>query len=194
MTDHGNMFGAIEFYREASHGIKPIIGCEIYVAPTSRFEKKGVDKGPKEYNNHLILLAMNNEGYRNLCKLVSLGYMEGFYYKPRIDKELLQRTQRRIDRAQRLLARAKCRRRSTTATMKRPKPPPKHYASIFGDRYYIEIQDNKLRGAGESQSAAGRIGQGTFDSGGRDQRLSLRRARGFSRPRCACFACRLARR
>ena len=91
MTDHGNMFGAIEFYREAmSHGIKPIIGCEIYVAPTSRFEKKGVDKGPKEYNNHLILLAMNNEGYRNLCKLVSLGYMEGFYYKPRIDKELLR--------------------------------------------------------------------------------------------------------
>ena len=60
MTDHGNMFGAVEFYREAmSHGIKPIIGCEIYVAPTSRFEKKGVDKGPKEYNNHLILLAMN---------------------------------------------------------------------------------------------------------------------------------------
>ena len=91
MTDHGNMFGAIEFYREAlSHGIKPIIGCEIYVAPTSRFEKKGVDKGPKEYNNHLILLAMNREGYRNLCKLVSLGYMEGFYYKPRIDKELLR--------------------------------------------------------------------------------------------------------
>src|SRR5258706_3630196 len=90
MTDHGNMFGAIEFYREAmSHGIKPIIGCEIYVAPTSRFERKGADKGPKEYNNHLILLAMNNEGYRHLCKLVSLGYMEGIYYKPRIDKELL---------------------------------------------------------------------------------------------------------
>jgi DNA polymerase-3 subunit alpha len=90
MTDHGNMFGAVEFYREAiSHGIKPIIGCEIYVAPTSRFEKKGIDRGPKEYNNHLILLAMNGEGYRNLCKLVSLGYMEGFYYKPRIDKELL---------------------------------------------------------------------------------------------------------
>jgi DNA polymerase-3 subunit alpha len=78
MTDHGNMFGAIEFYREAmKQGIKPIIGCEIYVAPTSRFEKKGVDKGPKEYNNHLILLAMNREGYRNLCKLVSIGYMEG---------------------------------------------------------------------------------------------------------------------
>ena len=91
MTDHGNMFGAVEFYREAvSHGIKPIIGCEIYVAPTSRFEKKGVDKGPKEYNNHLILLAMNREGYRNLCKLVSLGYMEGFYYKPRMDHGLMK--------------------------------------------------------------------------------------------------------
>jgi DNA polymerase-3 subunit alpha len=63
MTDHGNMFGAIEFYLEASkRGVKPIIGCEIYVAPTSRFERKGVDKGNKEYNNHLILLAMNLEG------------------------------------------------------------------------------------------------------------------------------------
>src|SRR2546422_5219379 len=60
MTDHGNMFGAIEFYNEVMrHGIKPIIGCEIYVAPGSRLERKGVDKGPKEYNHHLILLAMN---------------------------------------------------------------------------------------------------------------------------------------
>src|SRR3989338_5867523 len=91
MTDHGNMFGAIEFYREAlRHGVKPIIGCEIYVAPTSRFERKGVDKGNKEYNHHLILLAMNLEGYRNLCKLVTAGYTEGFYYRPRIDKELLK--------------------------------------------------------------------------------------------------------
>ena len=91
MTDHGNMFGAIEFYREAmKQGIKPIIGCEIYVAPTSRFEKKGVDKGPKEYNNHLILLAMNREGYRNLCKLVSLGYMEGFTTSPGSTRNCLE--------------------------------------------------------------------------------------------------------
>src|SRR5437870_12019842 len=70
MTDHGNMFGAVEFYREAmSHGGQPIIGCAIYVAPTSRLEQKGTDKAPKEYNNHPILLAMNKEGSRNRCKL-----------------------------------------------------------------------------------------------------------------------------
>jgi DNA polymerase III subunit alpha len=144
MTDHGNMFGAVEFYREAmSHGIKPIIGCEIYVAPTSRFEKKGVDKGPKEYNNHLILLAMNQEGYRNLCKLVSLGYMEGFYYKPRIDKDLLKELNGG------LIALSACLQGEVSQALnygiyEKAKTAAESYASIFGDRYYIEIQDNKL--------------------------------------------------
>ena len=144
MTDHGNMFGAVEFYREASrHGIKPIIGCEIYVAPTSRFEKKGVDKGPKEYNNHLILLAMNNQGYRNLCKLVSLGYMEGFYYKPRIDKDLL----RELNGG--LIALSACLQGEVSQALnygiyEKARLAAESYAAIFGDRYYIEIQDNKL--------------------------------------------------
>ena len=144
MTDHGNMFGAVEFYREAmSHGVKPIIGCEIYVAPTSRFEKKGVDKGPKEYNNHLILLAMNKEGYRNLCKLVSLGYMEGFYYKPRIDKELLKELNGG------LIALSACLQGEVSQALsggniERAKAAAESYLSMFNDRYYIEIQDNKL--------------------------------------------------
>jgi DNA polymerase-3 subunit alpha len=144
MTDHGNMFGAVEFYREAmSQGIKPIIGCEIYVAPTSRFERKGVDKGPKEYNNHLILLAMNNQGYRNLCKLVSLGYMEGFYYKPRIDKELL----RELNGG--LIALSACLQGEVSQALsagntEKGRAAAESYLSIFGDRYYIEIQDNKL--------------------------------------------------
>ena len=144
MTDHGNMFGAIEFYREAKNrGVKPIIGCEIYVAPTSRFDKKGVDKGPKEYNNHLILLAMNNEGYRNLCKLVSLGYIEGFYYKPRIDKDLL----REFNGG--LIALSACLQGEVSQALnygnyEKAKLAVEEYASIFGDRYYIEIQDNKL--------------------------------------------------
>jgi DNA polymerase-3 subunit alpha len=144
MTDHGNMFGAVEFYREAiSHGIKPIIGCEIYVAPTSRFERKGVDKGPKEYNNHLILLAMNQQGYRNLCKLVTVGYMEGFYYKPRIDKELL----RELNGG--LIALSACLQGEVSQALsagnfEKAKNAAETYASIFGDRYYIEIQDNKL--------------------------------------------------
>ena len=126
MTDHGNMFGAVEFYREAmSHGIKPIIGCEIYVAPTSRFEKKGVDKGPKEYNNHLILLAMNREGYRNLCKLVSLGYIEGFYYKPRIDKELLREFNGGLIALSACLQGEVSQALSATAITKRPSSPRK---------------------------------------------------------------------
>jgi DNA polymerase III subunit alpha len=144
MTDHGNMFGAVEFYREAiSHGVKPIIGCEIYVAPASRFERKGVDKGPREYNNHLILLAMNKQGYRNLCKLVTLGYMEGFYYKPRIDKELLQEFNAG------LIALSACLQGEVSQALsagyfEKAKLAAEIYASIFGDRYYIEIQDNKL--------------------------------------------------
>ncbi len=89
LTDHGNLCGAIEFYRSAiEHGIKPIIGCELYVAPKSRHTKSKED-GAKYF--HLTVLARNEMGYRNLVKLTSLGYLEGFYYKPRIDKELLQR-------------------------------------------------------------------------------------------------------
>lgn len=144
MTDHGNMFGAIEFYREAlRHGIKPIVGCEIYVAPVSRFERGGVDKGNKEYNHHLILLAMNLEGYRNLCKLVTAGYMEGFYYKPRIDKELLKEFNRG------LIALSACLQGEVASALsagqvEKAKGAAESYASIFGDRYYLEVQDNKL--------------------------------------------------
>ena len=144
MTDHGNMFGTIEFYRESiKHGIKPIIGCEIYVAPSSRFERKGVDKGPREYNNHLILLAMNQEGYRNLCKLVSLGYMEGFYYKPRVDKDLLKELNGGLIALSACLqgevSQALC-----AGNVEKARSAAQTYASIFADRYYIEIQDNKL--------------------------------------------------
>jgi DNA polymerase-3 subunit alpha len=144
MTDHGNMFGAIEFYREAlSKGIKPIIGCEIYVAPISRFDKKGVDKGPKEYNNHLILLAMNRDGYRNLCKLVSLGYMEGFYYKPRVDKELLREFNGGLIALSACLQ-GEVSQALSNGNIEKARAAAESYASIFGDRYYIEIQDNKL--------------------------------------------------
>ncbi|HJS75462.1 MAG TPA: PHP domain-containing protein, partial [Vicinamibacteria bacterium] len=89
LTDHGNMFGAVSFYKAAKReGVKPILGCEIYVAPKSRFDKS-VNGSVSDTNNHLVLLAETNEGYKNLVKLVTAGYLEGFYYKPRIDKELL---------------------------------------------------------------------------------------------------------
>ena len=90
ITDHGNMFGAIEFYQKAmAAGIKPIIGCEIYVANGSRFEK-GNARSSSDASGHLVLLCQNLTGYRNLCTLVSAAYREGFYYKPRVDWELLR--------------------------------------------------------------------------------------------------------
>ncbi|MEO0098854.1 MAG: DNA polymerase III subunit alpha, partial [candidate division WOR-3 bacterium] len=89
ITDHGNLFGAIEFYKTClNEGIKPIIGCEVYCAPNSRKEKK-VNPEIPESNFHLTLLCQDFSGYKNLVKLVSFGYLEGFYYRPRIDKELL---------------------------------------------------------------------------------------------------------
>ena len=87
VTDHGNLFGAIGFYESANKaGVKPIIGCEMYVSKTNRFDRDPANGRP----NHLILLCENEKGYQNLVKLVSKGYLEGFYYKPRIDKELLR--------------------------------------------------------------------------------------------------------
>ncbi len=89
VTEHGNLFSAIQFYDQAKkRGIRPILGCEVYVAPGSRFERSGA---PGETNHHLVLLAETNEGFHNLIKLVSAGYTEGFYYRPRIDRDLLAR-------------------------------------------------------------------------------------------------------
>src|SRR3990167_3528870 len=88
LTDFCNMFGAIDFYKTCrGEGIKPIIGCEVMVAPESRLDKKKT--GGHIYGYPLILLVKNENGYQNLCKIVSLGYLEGFYYTPRIDKEIL---------------------------------------------------------------------------------------------------------
>ncbi len=91
LTDHGNMFGAIEFYQKClASGIKPILGCECYIA--SRGSRK--DRDPRQagegHYNHVTLLAKNHKGYQNLCRLITLSYTEGFYYKPRIDKEILE--------------------------------------------------------------------------------------------------------
>ena len=89
MTDHGNMFGASEFYNSATKaGIKPIIGVEAYVAPGSRFDRTPGES--EEKYHHLTLLAQDETGYRNLLKLVSLAYLEGFYHRPRMDKQLLE--------------------------------------------------------------------------------------------------------
>ena len=101
MTDHGNLFGALEFYEKArANDVKPIIGCEVYIANSSRFEKETRERDAEGFDaiNHLLLLAMNETGYRNLMLLVSKAYLEGFYYKPRIDMGPFAAAQRRPDR------------------------------------------------------------------------------------------------
>ena len=143
ITDHGNMFGAINMYKECiKEGIKPIIGCEVYVAPRSRTDKQGkIDTEP----NHLILLAMNNTGYKNLIKIVSEGYTSGFYYKPRVDKELLKEYNEGIICFSACLA-GEVAKKIVNHNVEGAKETIKEYISIFGkDRYFLEIQDNKLR-------------------------------------------------
>lgn len=141
ITDHGNMFGAIEFYQTAiRNGIKPILGCEVYISPVSRFEKKATEGADGTY--HLILLVKSKVGYHNLIKLVSLGYIEGFYYKPRIDKELLKQFN------EGLIALSGCVKGEiaihvSRGDMKKAITSAEEYLKIFDHgRFYIEIQKN----------------------------------------------------
>ena len=141
-TDHGTMFGAVEFFDKATKaGIKPIIGIETYIAPRSRFDKTPMDnKGL----SHLILLAENQTGYRNLCKLASAAQLEGFYYKPRIDKELLKAHN------QGLIAMSACLngeipRRIRDGTMDIADAAAREYQKIFGERnFFLEVQNNGI--------------------------------------------------
>ncbi|MDX2167231.1 MAG: DNA polymerase III subunit alpha [Deltaproteobacteria bacterium] len=148
MTDHGNMFGAIEFYKTCmAHGVQPIIGCEMYVAPGDRRDKQKVVRGDDfetAGNFHLVLLATNQEGYRNLCRLVTLGYTEGFYYKPRIDKALLRELNGGLIALSGCLA-SEVNQALMSGSMDRARNVLSEYREIFGDRYYVEIQDNHLK-------------------------------------------------
>ena len=147
MTDHGNMFGAVDFYKKAEEaGLQPIIGCEVYVAPRSRFDKTSARADDPEAggNFHLILLAQNEVGYRNLCRLVTSGYREGFYYKPRIDKELLRELNEGLFCLSGCLA-SEVNQAISRGDTKRAREVAADFAGIFaGDRYYVEIQDNHL--------------------------------------------------
>ncbi|MBI5505623.1 MAG: DNA polymerase III subunit alpha [Deltaproteobacteria bacterium] len=146
MTDHGNMFGTVDFYKSAkAAGVKPIIGCEVYVAPRSRLERGAVASADFERagNNHLILLASNEIGYKNLSRLVSQSYKDGFYYKPRIDKELLREWNEGLLCLSGCLA-GEVATAITADRLERAREVIEEYASLFGDRYYLEIQDNHL--------------------------------------------------
>ncbi|MCK6552968.1 DNA polymerase III subunit alpha [Candidatus Binatia bacterium] len=145
MTDHGNMFGAVEFYRKASAaGIKPILGCEVYVAPRSRRDRGGrADDFEAGGNHHLILLVANAEGYRNLCRLVTLGYKEGFYYKPRVDKELLRELNGGLIALSGCLA-SEVNQAIAMGSIDRAREVMREYQAMFDGRYYVEVQDNHL--------------------------------------------------
>ena len=143
ITDHGVMYGVIDFYRAArAQGIKPILGCEVYVAPNSRFDRE-VTGGDDRYY-HLVLLAENNEGYANLMKIVSKGFVEGYYYRPRVDKELLREHHEGIIALSACLA-GEVQRYIVKGLYDEAKKTALEYRDIFGeDNYFLELQDHGL--------------------------------------------------
>ena len=142
ITDHGVMFGAIDFYKACkANGVKPIIGCEIYVAPRKCTNKEpGIDN---KYN-HLILLAKNMQGYHNLCKIVSLGFTKGYYYKPRVDKEILKEYHEGIICSSACLA-GEVASNILNNDIEKAKEAALWYKNVFGDDYYLEIQNNGIK-------------------------------------------------
>lgn len=143
ITDHGVMYGVIDFYKACkAEGIRPILGCEVYVAPGSRFDKEG--GGSEERYYHLVLLAENNKGYSNLMKLVSRGFTEGFYYKPRIDYEVLQQY------SEGLIALSACLAGEVAVQLRRgfyeeAKQAALHLRDVFGEgNFFLELQDHGI--------------------------------------------------
>ena len=143
ITDHGVMYGVIDFYREAkAAGINPILGCEVYVAPNSRFDREVGSDEDRYY--HLVLLAENNQGYANLMKIVSLGFVEGFYYRPRVDKELLRQYHEGIIALSACLA-GEVPRYLTRGLYEEARQTALEYQEIFGkDNYFLELQDHGI--------------------------------------------------
>ncbi len=143
ITDHGAMFGVIDFYRAArAEGIKPILGCEVYVAPNSRFDKELTGGEDRYY--HLVLLAETNEGYANLVKIVSKGYVEGFYYRPRVDMEVLEQYHKGIIALSACLA-GEVQRYIVKGLYDEARKTALKYEGIFGKgNYFLELQDHGI--------------------------------------------------
>ncbi|GAK53078.1 DNA polymerase III, alpha subunit [Candidatus Moduliflexus flocculans] len=145
ITDHGNMFGAVQFYQKAKYSdLKPIIGCEVYIAPESRLDKSSTH-GISGASNHLVLLAKNEVGYKNLIKLVSAGFLEGFYYRPRIDMEILSK------HAEGLIGLSACLKGAipywyTHENEAKAREIAGQYRDIFGkDNFYLELQYHHIK-------------------------------------------------
>lgn len=142
ITDHGVMYGVIDFYKAAmAAGIKPIIGCEVYVAPGSRFEKRA-SPGGRDVYHHLVLLAANNEGYQNLIRLVTAAHLEGFYYKPRVDRELLEKHRNGLIVLSACLA-GEIPDLILKGQLDEARARIDWYRQVFGaENYYLELQDH----------------------------------------------------
>ena len=143
ITDHGVMYGVVDFYEACrKQGIRPVLGCEVYVAPGSRFDRENVSGEDRYY--HLILLAENNTGYRNLIKIVSKGFTEGFYYRPRVDKEVLRQYHEGLICTSACLA-GEIARLLVRGFYEEAKEAALSYQEIFGkDHFYLELQDHGL--------------------------------------------------
>ena len=141
ITDHGNMFGAVDFYKECKkQGVHPVIGCEVYTA-ARRMEDKDPEKD--RHQGHLILLAKNDVGYHNLIKIVSLGYTKGFYFKPRIDKTVLREHHEGVICLSACLA-GNIQHRLLNRDYEGAKEEAEELRSIFGADFYLELQDQGL--------------------------------------------------
>ena len=143
VTDHGVMYGVIDFYKAAKEaGIKPILGCEVYVAPNSRFDRETVSGEDRYY--HLVLLAEDNQGYENLMKIVSKGFVDGFYYKPRVDYEVLAKYHQGVIALSACLA-GEVQRYLTRGMYEEAVRAAGRYVDIFGqDNFFLELQDHGL--------------------------------------------------
>lgn len=142
ITDHGNMYGAVDFYKACKRqGVRPIIGCEVYVAPRTRYDRERVQD--KAYN-HLVLLCENEEGYKNLIAMVSKGYTEGFYFKPRIDRDLLQKHHQGLICLSACLA-GEIPQALLERDYDKAKETALWYSDLFGsEHYYLELQDHGI--------------------------------------------------
>jgi DNA polymerase-3 subunit alpha len=159
LTDHGNMFGALEFYRQGNEtGIKPILGCELYIAPGSRFDRSSTH-GISDASYHLTAIAKNYAGYRNLIKLVTAGYLEGFYYRPRVDKELLAQHREGLIILSGCLS-GELLNALANGQEERAREAARWYKEQFGDgNYFLEVQRHDLDGETAFNEALMRLGR-----------------------------------
>ena len=161
ITDHGVMYGVIDFYRAARNAkIKPILGCEVYVAPGSRFDKTPGSNSEDRYY-HLVLLAENNQGYANLMKIVSKGFVDGYYYKPRVDMEVLETYHEGIIALSACLA-GEVQKYLLRSMYGEAMEAAKRYENIFGkDNFFLELQDHGMQEQGIVNQQLLRLSQET---------------------------------